>query len=114
MQYLMLLSDEEAAQLSPDDPGFEALMAQYAAFDEMVKRRGVYRASGKLQPCASATTIRSRKGDTTYTDGPFAETKEQIGGFYLLECEDLEQALELGAMIPTAQTGSVEVRPLFG
>ena len=110
----MILSDVETQQLKPGDPGFAERIAEYVAFGEMVEKLGVLRASGRLQPTTAATTVRIRNGKTVCTDGPFAETKEQLGGFYLLECKDLDQALELAAKIPTAKTGSVEVRPLFG
>ena len=114
MQYLMILSDVETEQTKPGDPGFEELMAEYAAFGEMVTKLGVLRGGGRLQPTTTATTIRVRDGVVVSTDGPFAETKEQFGGYYVLECKDLDQALELAAKIPTAKTGSIEVRPLFG
>ena len=113
MRFLIMLTDVETSQLAPGDPGFAERMAQYVAFDEMAGRLGVLRASGKLRPTAEARTIRIRDGKTVVTDGPFAETKEQVGGFYLLECDDLAQALELAAKIPTARHGSVEVRALY-
>jgi hypothetical protein len=112
MRYLIFLSDVETQQLRPGDPGFEERMAEYAAFDDMARQRGVWRDSGKLLPSTAAVTVRVRSGKSTCTDGPFAETKEQCGGFYILECTDLNQALELAAQIPTAKTGSVEVRPI--
>ena len=113
MRYLMMLSDVETEQLKPGDPGFEARMGEYVAFDAMAKKLGVFRESGKLLPTTAATTLRVRDGKTIRTDGPFAETKEQLGGFYVLECKDLDEALELAAQIPTAKTGSVEVRPIM-
>ena len=113
MRYLMMLCDVESQQLKPGDPGFEERMAEYAAFDEMAKKLGVWRASGKLLPTAVATTVRVHNGKVVRTDGPFAETKEQVGGFYLLECSDLDQALELAAKIPTAKHGAVEVRQIM-
>jgi hypothetical protein len=113
MRYLMMLCDVESQQLKPGDPGFEQRMGEYIAFDEMVKTLGVWRDSGKLHPSTAATTVRVRNGRATYMDGPFAETKEQCGGFYILECRDLDQALELAAKIPTASHGSAEVRPIM-
>ncbi len=110
----MIISDVETEQLKPGDPGFDELMAGYAAFGELVEKLGVMRGGGRLQPTTAATTIRVRNGQTVASDGPFAETKEQFGGFYVLDCKDLDQALELAAKIPTAKSGSVEVRPLFG
>jgi hypothetical protein len=113
MRYLMMICDVETQQLKPGDPGFEQLMAEYAAFTERVEKLGILRDSGKLRPTTAATTVRVRNGKTLRTDGPFAETKEQLGGFYILDCKDLDQALELAANIPTARNGSIEVRPLL-
>ncbi|MBI1814618.1 MAG: YciI family protein [Deltaproteobacteria bacterium] len=113
MRYLMMICDVETQQLKPGDPEFEELMAEYAAFTEMVEKLGILRDSGKLQPTTAATTVRVRHGKTLRTDGPFAETKEQLGGFYILDCTDLDHALELAAKIPTARNGSIEVRPLL-
>ncbi len=112
MQYLMLIVSDEAHDVWPGDPGFDELMREYAAFSEMVQKLGIVRASARLRPTSTATTVRVRDGKTLCTDGPFAETKEQFGGFYLLECRDLDHALELAAQIPTAKRGCVEVRPL--
>jgi hypothetical protein len=110
----MILCDVETEQLQPGDPGFPERMAEYAAFTKHAQELGAMLDAGKLRPTSAATTVRVRAGKPTYTDGPFAETKEQMGGFYLLECRDLDQALELAAKIPTAKHGCVEVRPLFG
>jgi len=113
MRYLFILSDVETEQIRPGDPGFEARTAEYLAFDAMTKERGIHLASGRLRPTSAATTVQVRNGKTLLTDGPFAETREQMGGFYLLECRDHAEACELAARIPTASHGSVEVRPLF-
>jgi hypothetical protein len=113
MQYLMIITDDEKKQLKPGDPGFEELMAGYAAFGELVEKLGVVRGGARLQPTATATTVRVRDGKTLTTDGPFAETKEQFGGYYLLECKDLDQAIELAAKIPSAKNGAIEVRPVW-
>jgi hypothetical protein len=109
----MILSDVESEQLRPGDPGFAERMAAYAAFHEQVAKRGALLESGRLQATRTAATVRVRDGQVLVTDGPFAETKEQMGGFYLLECESREEALALAAQIPTALSGSVEVRPLW-
>ena len=114
MKFLAMLCDVEAEQLKPGDPGFAERMAAYAAFTKKAETLGAFRTAGKLQPTKAARTVRIRRGKTLVTDGPFAETREQLGGFYLLECKDMDEALELAAQIPTAETGSVEVRPLFG
>jgi hypothetical protein len=113
MQYLMIITDVEKEQRGPGDPAFEELMAGYAAFGELVEKLGVIRGGARLQPTSTATTVRVRDGKTLTTDGPFAETKEQFGGYYLLECKDLDQAIELAAKIPSAKHGSIEVRPLW-
>ncbi len=113
MQYLLILADDETQQLKPGDPGFPEQIAAYVAFTERVRAKGAFVAAGRLRPTASATTVRVRGGKTLTTDGPFAETKEQMGGFYLLECTDLDEALAFAAEVPTARRGSVEVRPLF-
>lgn len=75
---------------------------------------GILRESNRLLPTSTATTVRVRDGKTLTTDGPFAETKEQFGGYYVLDCKDLDQAIEMAAKIPTARGGSIEVRPLMG
>jgi hypothetical protein len=113
MRFLMILVDVETEQLRPGDPGFAERMAGYATFTKKTETLGAFRAAGKLQPTKTARTVRIRDGKTLVTEGPFAETREQVGGFYLLECKDLDEALELAAQIPTAAHGSVEVRPLF-
>jgi hypothetical protein len=87
-------------------------MAAYNRFGEEAGRRGALLGGEALQPTSTATTIRVRDGQTMTTDGPFAETKEALGGYYLLQCKDLDEAIELAAMIPGASTGSVEIRPI--
>ena len=114
MEYMLLIVDNETQQTGPGAPGFDEIMAGYTAFGEKVEKLGIFRSAGRLQATSSATTVRVRDGKTTTTDGPFAETKEQLGGYYLLDCKDLDQALELAAEIPAAKTGCIEVRPLFG
>ncbi|MDX1994649.1 MAG: YciI family protein [bacterium] len=113
MRYLVLIYNSEAAlnALSEEERG--ANWAGYGAFNAEVGQRGVLRAGEPLQPSATATTVRVRDGKTLTTDGPFAETHEQLGGFYLLDCKDLDEAIELAAKIPDAQMGSIEIRPIF-
>jgi hypothetical protein len=112
MKYLCLIYDEEAkiAGMSKEDG--DQFMGEYFAFTEDVKKSGHYVAGEALHPVSSATTVRIRQGKTTTTDGPFAETKEQLGGFYLIEAKDLNEALQIAARIPSARIGSVEVRPV--
>ena len=114
MHYMMMICDVETQQTGPGDAGFEDIMAEYQAFTELVSKMGILRDSGRLLPTSAASTVRVRDGKTLTTDGPFAETKEQFGGYYVLDCKDLDQAIELAAKIPTAREGSIEVRPLMG
>lgn len=112
LKYLVLIYTSEAteAQLTKDDHG--ALMGEYIAYTQQLAAAKVSVSSEQLKPVATATTVRIRNGKTTHTDGPFAETKEQLGGFYLLDVPDLEKALEWAAKCPGAKYGSIEVRPL--
>jgi hypothetical protein len=89
------------------------MMGAYNAFTEEVKSAGAMQAAEALQPTATATTVRVRNGETMITDGPFADTKEQLGGFYLLDCKNLDEAVAYAAKIPGAQAGSIEVRPIW-
>lgn len=108
MQYLLLIYGPET-----DEQDFsEETMKAYDAFWAHVTERGVLRAGEALHPAAAATTVRVRDGHTLTTDGPFAETKEILGGFYIVDVADLDEALGYAAMIPGAKTGSVEVRPI--
>ncbi|MEA2577384.1 MAG: hypothetical protein QOD78_972 [Chloroflexota bacterium] len=112
MQYALLIYTEEPTE----EPPAEAMAQQLAAYDVFTKHvtdRGAMRAGEALQPIASATTVRVRDGQTIATDGPFAETKEVLGGFYLVEAADLDEAIAYAAMIPGAVHGSIEVRPIF-
>lgn len=113
MQYMALIYDTEQNRNSISPEEQKQLMADYGAFTEAVKKAGVFVAGDALKPVDTATTIRIREGQTLTTDGPFAETKEQLGGYYLLECKDLDEALHWAAQIPTARMGSIEVRPLM-
>jgi hypothetical protein len=113
MQYLLLIYDDEKGWDSISDQDRNSIMEAYNEFTDAVGKAGVSRAGEALQPTASATTVRVRNGETLLTDGPFAETKEQLGGFYLLECDTLDQAIEWAAKIPSAASGSIEVRPVM-
>jgi hypothetical protein len=113
MRYVLLICVDESAvsALSPEE---QAMMdAGYNAFGEEMGRRGVLLGGERLRPTTDATTVRVRGGDVVTSDGPFAETKEQIGGYYVVECEDLDQAIEVASRIPGAEHGSVEVRPIW-
>lgn len=110
MKYAFLLYGNETDNIDPSSPDFPALMGHYMAFGEQAGERII--AGEPLEPTATATTLNVRDGVTTTTDGPFAETKEQLGGFYVLECENLDEALSWAAKIPAAWNGHVEVRPI--
>jgi len=111
MQYLVLIYSEEPAA-APDPAQIGAVMEEYNAYTQMLRDKGHYVAGEALQPTATATTVRIRDGRTLTTDGPFAETKEALGGFYLVEAKDLDEALALGGACPGAKCGSIEVRPI--
>ena len=111
MQYLVLIYSEEPSE-APDPAQIGAVMAEYNAYTDMLRERGALVAGEALQPTATATTVRVRDGQTMTTDGPFAETKEALGGFYLIEAKDLDEALALGGACPGAKWGSIEVRPI--
>jgi hypothetical protein len=89
------------------------MMADYGAYTQMVKDRGAWLGGEALEPTTSATTVRVRDGKVQTTDGPFAETKEQLGGYYLLNCADLDAAIDLASKIPGARFGAIEVRPIL-
>ncbi|MCU1399560.1 MAG: hypothetical protein JWN62_2669 [Acidimicrobiales bacterium] len=114
MKYLLLLADDPdlAAAARASDDG-QAVMQEYFAFTTRIAESGELVAGDALHDVPTASTLRIRGGSTTVTDGPFAETKEQIGGFYVVEVPSLDRALELAAQIPAAKTGSVEVRPIM-
>jgi len=113
MKYLLMicLEDDQAAASSPEDGA--AMLAEYGAFADEMGARGVLQGGERLRPSADATTVRVRGGDVLVSDGPFAETKEQIGGYFLVDCADLDEAIEIAAKIPGARFGSIEVRPIW-
>ena len=112
MKYLCLIYDDEKifTRMSKEEMG--ALMGEYNAFTDGIKKSGHYVAGEALKPVHTATTVRVRNGKMSTTDGPFAETKEQLGGYYMIEARDLNEAIQIAAKIPSARTGSVEVRPI--
>ncbi|MET1255181.1 YciI family protein [Aliikangiella maris] len=113
MQFLCLIYESEALMGSRPDSENEQIFNEYMQFTQEVKDSGQFIAGDALQPTATATTVRVRNGETIITDGPFAETKEQLGGYYLLECDTLEEAISLAAKIPSVRDGSIEVRPIM-
>lgn len=114
MKYMALIYTNAAKEPQYGTPEGEAMMAQYKAATAVYIRDGVLRGGDALQPASAATTVRVRGGKTETLDGPFAETKEQLGGFYIFECADLDAAIKYAAMIPGAAHGGVEVRPMMG
>ena len=113
MEYLMLIYSEEKCEPRPGTPEGDSHFNAYMKFSEEVQQKNVMRGSNALQDISTATTVRVRNGKTETTDGPFAETKEQLGGYYLLDCKDLDQAIEYAAKIPSSRIGSVEIRPVM-
>jgi hypothetical protein len=113
MRYLLTIYQNEAehAKLSQEELGAE--YQAYMAFGEEAQKRGVYIGGEALMPVNTATTVQVRGGKTLTTDGPFAETKEQLGGYYLLNCKDLDEAIEFATKIPAAKDGSIEIRPIM-
>jgi hypothetical protein len=107
---LLIYGDETGWETVPEDERL-AEYEKYDAFAGDVAKRGMMRGGEELHATTSATTVRVRDGDTLVTDGPFAETKEQLGGFFLVECRDMDEAIEVAAKIPGALRGSIEVRP---
>jgi len=112
MQFMALIYNAEGSDASYEG-GMPQIMADYNKFGEEARAAGVMVAGDALEAVSTATSVRIRNGKTELTDGPFAETKEALGGYYLLECKDLDQALEWAAKIPTAKYGTIEVRPVM-
>ena len=112
MQYLILIYDNEAEFASMSKADMDTMYADYGSFTQGILKSGHHRGGQQLQPVATATTVRVRGGKKVVTDGPFAETREQLGGFYLIEAKDLDEALAIAERVPSARTGSIEVRPL--
>lgn len=112
-QYAMLIYRDENIDPAPGSDEFGAMMGGYQAFTEEVREKGVLTAGEPLQKLETASTVRVRDGKIETVDGPFAETKEALGGFYILDCKDLDEAIAYAAKIPTAGWGSIEIRPLM-
>ena len=112
MQYIVLIYGSEKGWTAMSRPDVEKMYAEYKKYSEELVKAGVMRGGSELKPTSTATTVRVRGGKRQVTDGPFAETKEQLGGFYLIEVPNLEAALDWAAKCPSARDGSIEVRPL--
>jgi hypothetical protein len=113
MQYLLLIYDPEKAWTTMPEGERNQMFAEYMTFTNDIKASGHHRGGDALQPTHTATTVRVRDGKTSTTDGPFAETREQLGGYYLIEAKDLDEATKIAARIPSAKIGSIEVRPIM-
>ncbi len=113
MKYLCLIYDDEKHVGTMSKSEADAFSAEYFAFTDAIKKSGQHVAGEALQPVSTATTVRVRGGKVRTTDGPFAETKEQLGGFYMIDARDLNEAIQVASRIPSARTGSIEVRPIM-
>src|ERR1700751_4431546 len=114
MRYALLICDEEKRQAEMSEDEATAQMNAYMAFGEEMGARGVLQGGERLQPVTTATTVRVRDDEVVTSDGPFAETKEQLGGFYLVECKDLDEAIEAAGRIPSAPVRAIGGRPAAG
>jgi hypothetical protein len=112
MQYLCLIYDDEGTWANMPEDERNAVYGEYMAFTQAIKDAGSHVAGDALQPISTATSVRVRDGQTLVTDGPFAETKEQLGGYYLVEAKDVDEALKIAERIPSARYGTIEVRPV--
>ena len=113
MKYLCLIYDNESTMAGMPKAEADAFMGEYFGFTEGIKKSGHYLGGNALQPVQTATTVRVRNGKVSTTDGPFAETQEQLGGYYLIEAKDLNDAIQVAAKIPSSRIGSIEVRPIM-
>ena len=113
MQYLLLIYSGEAEESAMKPAAMQAMMADYGVFTKGIVDSGAFVGANRLRPTTDATTVRVRDGKTLTTDGPFAETREALGGYYLVEAKDLDEATAIAAKIPSAKNGSIEVRPVW-
>ena len=112
MKYLLAIYSNEAEWSGLSDGDRQAMYAEYAELSEDLGRRGMMIDGAELRPTSAATTVRVRDGRSLVTDGPFAETKEQLGGYFVIECDTIDEAIEAAGALPGARHGSIEVRPL--
>ncbi|MGO9772350.1 MAG: YciI family protein [Roseiarcus sp.] len=113
MQYLLMIHANENGLANTPKADLEAMMAAYGAYTQAMKEAGVYRGGERLQPTATATVVRVKDGKTSVLNGPYAEVKEQLGGFFAIEAADLDAAIGWAARCPGAQHGAIEVRPIW-
>lgn len=112
MQYLLLIYRNEAAAAQAGEAHFKKLHEEFRAFTQSIIEGGQFKAGDALEPTSTATTVRLRDGKVLTTDGPFAETHEQLGGYYLIEAKNLDEAISIASRVPMAKFGSIEVRPI--
>jgi hypothetical protein len=113
MRYLLMIALDEKAGMRDAEEASNDVSPEYEAYAKAMAERGVLLGGERLRLTSDATTVRVRNGEVLATDGPFAETKEQLAGYFLVDCKDLDEAIEVAALIPGARDGSVEVRPIW-
>jgi len=113
MRYLLMICTDESSIAAMSHEEAQTMLGEYGAFSEEMAARGVLQGGERLQPTTDATSIQVRDGKVLTVDGPFAETKEQIGGYFVVDCRDLDEAIEVTAELPGARHGTVEVRPIW-
>ena len=113
MQYLLLIYHNEAETAARSEAEASAMSAEYGVFTQSIIQSGHYKGGERLRPSSTASTVRVRNGKTITTEGPFAETREQLAGYYMIEASDLDAANAIAARIPSARTGGIEVRPIW-
>ena len=113
MNYLLLIYNNEAETMAMAEPVLKKMIGEYTDFTKSIIQGGNFKAGDRLKPVSSASTVRVRNGKVAITDGPFAETREQLGGYYLIEAKNLDEATAIAARIPGAKYGSIEVRPVW-
>jgi hypothetical protein len=113
MNYLLLIYTNEAEEAALDESALKKMVGEYTDFTKSIVQAGQFKAADRLKPVSTASTVRVRNGKTAVTDGPFAETREQLGGYYLIDAKNLDEATAIAARIPGARYGSIEVRPIW-
>jgi hypothetical protein len=113
MNYLLLIYSNEAETKALGEAGLKKMSDEYMEFTKSIVQAGQFKAGDRLKPASTASTVRVRNGNAAITDGPFAETREQLGGYYLIEAKNLDEATAIAARIPGAKIGSIEVRPVW-
>jgi hypothetical protein len=113
MNYLLLIYNNEAETQALGEAGLKKMSEDYMEFTKSIVQAGNFKAGDRLKPASTASTVRVRNGKAAITDGPFAETREQLGGYYMIEAKNLDEATAIAARIPGAKWGSIEVRPVW-